>query len=42
VTAFIKSQQAIELLLNESAEEEGHPHPEPGDLQGWRLHVVGR
>jgi putative nucleotidyltransferase with HDIG domain len=42
VTAFIKSQQAIEELLNESAEEEGHPHPQPGDLQGWRLHVVGR
>src|SRR6266849_6731149 len=42
VTAFIKSQQAIEELLDESVEEEGHPHPEPGDLQGWRLHVVGR
>ena len=42
VTAFIKSQQAIESLLNESAVEEGQPHPEPGDLQGWRLHVVGR
>jgi putative nucleotidyltransferase with HDIG domain len=41
VTAFIKSQDAIEQLLNESAESNDQPHPEPGDLRGWRLHVVG-
>lgn len=41
VTAFIKSQGAIEQLLNESAENDDQPHPEPGDLRGWRLHVVG-
>ena len=42
VTAFIKSQHAVEDLLNQSAEAEDHPHPDPGDLRGWRLHVVGR
>ncbi|MDQ6691858.1 MAG: HD domain-containing protein [Candidatus Dormibacteraeota bacterium] len=41
VTAFIKSQREIENLLSEAPEEEVHHHPEPGDLSGWRLHVVG-
>jgi len=41
VTAFIKSQRAIEDLLRRSAEDEGH-HPAADDLGGWRLHVVGR
>jgi putative nucleotidyltransferase with HDIG domain len=41
VTAFIKSQHAIEELLKESAVNEVHHHPDPGDLSGWRLHVVG-
>ena len=42
VTAFIKSQRAIEDLLRRTAPEEMHHHPEAGDLGGWRLHVVGR
>ncbi|HET9848828.1 MAG TPA: HD domain-containing phosphohydrolase [Candidatus Dormibacteraeota bacterium] len=42
VTAFIKSQRAIEDLLRRTAPEEVHHHPEAGDLGGWRLHVVGR
>jgi putative nucleotidyltransferase with HDIG domain len=42
VTAFIKSQRAIEDLLREAAEEELEEHPEPDDLGGWRLHVAGR
>lgn len=42
VTAFIKSQRAIEDLLRHSAQDEVHHHPEPDDLGGWRLHVVGR
>jgi putative nucleotidyltransferase with HDIG domain len=42
VTAFIKSQHEIEELLRESASTEVHHHPDPGDLSGWRLHVVGR
>ena len=42
VTAFIKSQGAIEELLRESGSEDAHRHPEPDDLGGWRLHVVGR
>ncbi|MEA2636305.1 MAG: hypothetical protein QOJ33_1502 [Chloroflexota bacterium] len=42
VTAFIKSQRAIEDLLREAAEEELEDHPEPDDLGGWRLHVAGR
>ena len=42
VTAFIKSQRAIEDLLRQSATEDTHHHPEPDDLGGWRLHVVGR
>ena len=42
VTAFIKSQRAIEELLREAAEEELVDHPEPDDLGGWRLHVAGR
>ena len=41
VTAFIKSQRAIETLLQEAPQDEVHHHPEPGDLSGWRLHVVG-
>jgi putative nucleotidyltransferase with HDIG domain len=41
VTAFIKSQNAIEEQLRESSAEELH-HPESDDLGGWRLHVVGR
>jgi len=42
VTAFIKSQHEIEKLLQESGDEDAHQHPEPDDLGGWRLHVVGR
>jgi putative nucleotidyltransferase with HDIG domain len=42
VTAFIKSQRAIEDLLREAAEEELEEHPDPDDLGGWRLHVAGR
>jgi putative nucleotidyltransferase with HDIG domain len=42
VTSFIKSQQAIEALLRDAATDESHHHPEPDDLGGWRLHVVGR
>ena len=42
VTAFIRSQHAIEDLLREAAEEEIEDHPEPDDLGGWRLHVAGR
>jgi putative nucleotidyltransferase with HDIG domain len=42
VTAFIKSQREIEDLLRQSAEDEMNHHPDPGDLGGWRLHVVGR
>lgn len=42
VTAFIKSQHEIERLLQESGNDEAHQHPEPDDLGGWRLHVVGR
>jgi len=42
VTAFIKSQRAIEELLREAAEEELVDHPEADDLGGWRLHVAGR
>jgi putative nucleotidyltransferase with HDIG domain len=42
VTAFIRSQRAIEELLREAAEEELVQHPEPDDLGGWRLHVAGR
>jgi putative nucleotidyltransferase with HDIG domain len=42
VTAFIKSQRAIEDLLREAAEEELEEHPGADDLGGWRLHVVGR
>ena len=41
VTAFIKSQRQIEELLSEAPDDEVHHHPEPGDLSGWRLHVVG-
>ena len=42
VTAFIKSQRAIEDLLREAASDESNHHPDPDDLGGWRLHVVGR
>jgi putative nucleotidyltransferase with HDIG domain len=42
VTAFIKSQRAIEDLLRQSTDEEANHHPDPDDLGGWRLHVVGR
>jgi putative nucleotidyltransferase with HDIG domain len=42
VTAFIKSQRAIEDLLRQTSSEETHNHPDSGDLGGWRLHVVGR
>jgi putative nucleotidyltransferase with HDIG domain len=42
VTAFIKSQVAIEDLLRDSGSDDMHRHPEPDDLGGWRLHVVGR
>ena len=41
VTAFIKSQREIEELLSEPPHDEVQHHPEPGDLTGWRLHVVG-
>jgi len=41
VTAFIKSQREIEDLLSQAPENEVHHHPEPDDLSGWRLHVVG-
>ncbi|HEX3629189.1 MAG TPA: HD domain-containing phosphohydrolase [Candidatus Dormibacteraeota bacterium] len=41
VTAFIKSQRAIEDLLRKSSLDDVH-HPDAGDLGGWRLHVVGR
>lgn len=42
VTAFIKSQREIEQLLSEAPQNEVHHHPDPDDLTGWRLHVVGR
>ena len=42
VTAFIKSQREIEDLLRQSADDDVHHHPDPDDLGGWRLHVVGR
>jgi putative nucleotidyltransferase with HDIG domain len=42
VTAFIKSQRAIEELLREAAEAELADHPDADDLGGWRLHVAGR
>jgi len=42
VTAFIKSQRAIEDLLREAAGDEVNHHPSSDDLGGWRLHVVGR
>ena len=42
VTAFIKSQREIEDLLRSAAEQELQHHPDPDDLGGWRLHVVGR
>jgi putative nucleotidyltransferase with HDIG domain len=41
VTAFLKSQREIEDLLRQSSTEDGH-HPDPNDLGGWRLHIVGR
>jgi len=42
VTAFIKTQRAIETLLLADLEPEAHDHPDPGDLGRWRLHVLGR
>jgi putative nucleotidyltransferase with HDIG domain len=42
VTAFIKSQRAIEDLLREAADDGVHHHPDSDDLSGWRLHVAGR
>ena len=36
VTAFIKSQRAIEDLLRGAAAAEMSHHPEPDDLGGWR------
>jgi putative nucleotidyltransferase with HDIG domain len=42
VTAFIKSQRAIEDLLRSAASAELDHHPDSDDLGGWRLHVVGR
>ena len=42
VTVFIQSQRAIEGLLREAGSDEMRHHPDPDDLGGWRLHVVGR
>jgi putative nucleotidyltransferase with HDIG domain len=42
VTAFIRSQHAIEDLLRATAEDDMHHHPDSDDLGGWRMHVVGR
>ena len=42
VTSFIKSQREIEDLLQRSAADETHHHPDADDLGGWRLHVIGR
>src|SRR5438132_11930356 len=42
VTAFIKSQRAIEDLLRNGVGDEMHHHPDSDDLGGWRMHVVGR
>ena len=42
VTAFIKSQHAIEDLLRATASDDVHHHPDSDDLSGWRIHVVGR
>ena len=42
VTAFIKSQRAIEDLLRTTAADDMHHHPDSDDLGGWRMHVVGR
>jgi putative nucleotidyltransferase with HDIG domain len=42
VTAFIKSQHAIEDLLRATASDDVHHHPDSDDLGGWRMHVVGR
>ena len=41
VTAFIKSQRAVEELLSQGLSSEVEQHPDPGDLGGWRLHLVG-
>ena len=41
VTAFIKSQRAVEELLSQGASSEAEQHPDLGDLEGWRLHLVG-
>lgn len=41
VTAFIKSQGAMEALLEQSQESEVDSHPDPGDMGRWRLHVLG-
>jgi len=41
VTAFIKSQRAIEELMDHTEESEEHSHPAPGELGRWRLHVLG-
>ena len=42
VTAFIQNQRAIEDLLRHTATDDTQHHPEPDDIGGWRLHVVGR
>jgi putative nucleotidyltransferase with HDIG domain len=41
VTSFIKSQRAVEEMLSEGSAGEVQQHPDPGDVGGWRLHVVG-
>jgi putative nucleotidyltransferase with HDIG domain len=41
VTAFIKSQHLVEDLLREGSEAAEQQHPDPGDVGGWRLHVIG-
>ncbi|HYM50593.1 MAG TPA: HD domain-containing phosphohydrolase [Candidatus Limnocylindrales bacterium] len=41
VTAFIKSQHAVEAMLSANAADEVQQHPDAGDVGGWRLHVVG-
>lgn len=42
VTAFIQNQRAIEDLLRHTATDDTQHHPDPDDIGGWRLHVVGR
>ncbi len=41
VTSFIKSQRQIEELMRDASGGE-YEHPQPDDVGGWRIHVIGR